>query len=244
LTAGLVHIIDDDPDAIAELQRAAGGDMFDHTVSRLRRDRETARLRDEAAAPLIEQGFTILEERPAWRDTSCVAIDYLLTAEGAQASAQAISDPTQWAAYMTEEWAYFDRETGEPVNEDDVDDETRHNANLEPDEGLRHYSTVVERTVFVPDWFCLDYQGAGLQLDSYMTSVVSGGRGRANSVVEDEDAEAAAQREAEQVEAERRERRKVLVLNRLGEAAAAVRREFVTKLLARPKVRQRSSRGA
>lgn len=130
-----------------------------------------------------------------------------------------------------------DDDTTAPASvEDDVDDETRRNPNLEPDEGLRHFSTVVERTVFVPEWFCLDYQGAGLQLDSYMSSVVSGGRERPNTggaSVEGEDPEAQAQREAEEADVGRRERRKVLVLNRLGEAAAVVRREFVTKLLAR-----------
>jgi ParB family chromosome partitioning protein len=210
--------------------------MFDHTLSRLRRQRESDKLRDEAAAPLIEQGFTILDERPAWRDTSCVSIDYLRTADDAETTEEAITDPAQWAAHMTEEWAYFDRETGEPVDEDDVDDETRRNPNGEPDDGLRHFSTVVERTVFVPEWFCLDYQGAGLQLDTYMTSVVSGGRDRTGvggGSVEPEDAEAQAQREAEEADVARRERRKVLVLNRLGEAAAVVRREYVNKLLAR-----------
>jgi hypothetical protein len=41
------------------------------------------------------------------------------------------------------------------------------------------------------------------------------------------------QAEAERAEAENRERRKVLALNKLGEAAMRVRREFVTKMVAR-----------
>jgi ParB family chromosome partitioning protein len=81
-----------------------------------------------------------------------------------------------------------------------------------------------------------------------MKGAVSGGRGRAadSGLDDSQDDDARAQREAEQAEAERRERRKVLVLNRLGEAAAAVRREYVTKLLARPHRRgpQRSLRDA
>jgi acyl-CoA synthetase (AMP-forming)/AMP-acid ligase II len=49
-----------------------------------------------------------------------------------------------------------------------------------------------------------------------------------------EAAEAAHQQaEAERAEAENRERRKVLALNKLGEAAMRVRREFVTKMVAR-----------
>jgi ParB family transcriptional regulator, chromosome partitioning protein len=39
LEAPAVVEFDDDPDAIADLQHAAGGPMFDHTLSRLRRER-------------------------------------------------------------------------------------------------------------------------------------------------------------------------------------------------------------
>jgi ParB family chromosome partitioning protein len=48
-----------------------------------------------------------------------------------------------------------------------------------------------------------------------------------------QDAEAQARREAEAAEAAKRERRKVLALNKLGAAAAIVRRDYVRKLLAR-----------
>ena len=56
----------------------------------------------------------------------------------------------------------------------------------------------------------------------------------ATSDVNDSDDEAVRlRREAEQPVAAKRERRKVIALNRLGEAALSVRREFVRKLLAR-----------
>jgi hypothetical protein len=42
LTAGLVHIIDDDPAAVEELLHAAGGRMFDHKVEQLRQARASA----------------------------------------------------------------------------------------------------------------------------------------------------------------------------------------------------------
>ena len=52
--------------------------------------------------------------------------------------------------------------------------------------------------------------------------------------LDDEAREAARQQAAtERAEAEKRERRKVLALNKLGDAALSVRREFVKKLLAR-----------
>jgi len=52
--------------------------------------------------------------------------------------------------------------------------------------------------------------------------------------LDDEAREAARQKaQAERAEAEKRERRKVLALNKLGDAAMGVRREFVKKLLVR-----------
>lgn len=91
---------------------------------------------------------------------------------------------------------------------------------------------MTEKTVIVPEWYCIDYVAAGLQLgpslrDRHPSAVSSE---TANS---DSSPEAIAERQAQQEEAERRERRKVLVLNRLGQAAESVRREYVTKLLLR-----------
>jgi ParB family chromosome partitioning protein len=52
--------------------------------------------------------------------------------------------------------------------------------------------------------------------------------------LDDEERQAARQdAEADRAEAEKREHRKVLALNKLGDAALGVRREFVKKLLAR-----------
>ena len=52
--------------------------------------------------------------------------------------------------------------------------------------------------------------------------------------LDDEAREAARQKaQAERAEAEKRERRQVLALNKLGDAALGVRREFLKKLLAR-----------
>ena len=58
------------------------------------------------------------------------------------------------------------------------------------------------------------------------------GEGQPTSTDEDQD-EACARCYAEAAEAAKRERRKVLALNKLGDAAIGVRREFVRELLAR-----------
>lgn len=106
----------------------------------------------------------------------------------------------------------------------------------EPAEGLRHASTVTEAQVFTPDYYCLDYRAAGLTPQSWLArqaGLVDTASGEAVDL-DDEAREAARQQAAlEQAETEKRERRKVLALNKLGDAALGVRREFVKKLLAR-----------
>jgi ParB family chromosome partitioning protein len=223
--AALVEFEDDD-NAVAQLIRAAGTRSFDHTFEQLRTARETEQRRQAAATEWTAQGYTVLDSFPRWDDLSCLSIRYLRTAEDNSATEADVKDPAHWAVNLTEDYAYFDRETGEPVDDDTVDDDTRDDETLEPEEGLRHYNTVEERTVFAPEWYCLDYQSAGLTPAPSLRN--RGGTPSAGGATED-DPEA----EARLQDAERRERRKLLALNRLGDAAAVVRREYVTKLLAR-----------
>ena len=117
-----------------------------------------------------------------------------------------------------------------------VDWDTEDQPDAEPAEGLRHANTVTETTVFVPEYYCLDYRAAGLTPQSWFArqaGMVDTDTGEAVDL-DDEAREAARQQAAtERAEAEKRERRKVLALNKLGDAALSVRREFVKKLLAR-----------
>jgi ParB family transcriptional regulator, chromosome partitioning protein len=226
LEAAALVEFEQDENAVRQLIRAAGTKQFDHTVEQLRAARETEQRRQAAATEWTAQGYTVLDGFPRWDDLACLSIRYLRTAEDASATEADVKDPAHWAVYLTEDYAYFDRETGDPVDDDSVDDDTRDDETLEPEEGLRHYNTVEERTVFVPEWYCLDYQSAGLTPAPSMRN--RGGTPSAGGATDD-DPEA----EARQQEAERRERRKLLALNRLGDAAAVVRRDYVTKLLAR-----------
>jgi ParB family chromosome partitioning protein len=100
--------------------------------------------------------------------------------------------------------------------------------------------------VFEPEWYCLNPEGAGLQVtEAYQRNAEWHARDRSgeshtvstdlDSDTSDDDRQAARLRaEAEQAEAKKRERRIVVNLNKLGAAATEVRREFVTTLLARP----------
>jgi ParB family transcriptional regulator, chromosome partitioning protein len=232
--AAAITEFEEDPAAVSKLLEAAGGPLFDHTVAQLRQDREAAKALANAAESFAVQGYRVLDERPAWRDTACVELRWLHTADGQQATEEAISDPAHWAVWLDEEVDYVDRDTGEAVDEDSIDFFTEHHAEREPEEGLRAFSTVIETAVYAPVWFCIDYLGAGLELEEFLRNArpVVHGEGQANDTDTDQD-ETRARREADAADVAKRERRKVLALNKLGEAAMGVRREFVRKLLAR-----------
>ena len=105
-----------------------------------------------------------------------------------------------------------------------------------PAEGLRHANTVTETTVFAPEYYCLDYRAAGLTpVDWFARNAGMVDIDGEATVDLDDDAREAArlQAQAERDEADKRDRRKVLALNKLGDAAMGVRRDFVKKILAR-----------
>jgi ParB family chromosome partitioning protein len=119
-----------------------------------------------------------------------------------------------------------DAVTGEQVDEADVDWSTEHHPERQPDEGARHADTVMDKTVWAPEYYCRDPQACALTLADFLT--------RAEPIVhghgEQNDAETAEAR----AETQRAERRKVLALNKLGVAAQEVRRTWVRDhLLAR-----------
>ena len=231
--AALTEFEDAGPAVLQQLLDAAGGPQFDHTVAQLRQQRETAKAYAEAAESYAVQGYRVLDEQPAWRDTTCVEPRGLRTADGDPVTEEAVTNPAHWAVWLDEEVAFVDRETGERVDEDAIDFATEDDPKRDAEEGLRHFSTVMEKTVFTPEWFCIDHEGAGLELDAFLknTCPIVHGEGETGGDDSGDEAAARARREAEEAEAAKRERRKVLALNKLGDAAASVRREFVRKLL-------------
>jgi len=62
---------------------------------------------------------------------------------------------------LCEDDAWADRDTGQIVEETSIDWSTQDDADAVPDEGKRHADSVVETTVYAPEWFCLDYGGPG-----------------------------------------------------------------------------------
>lgn len=229
---------EDLPGAINRLMQVAGTRSFEHVVAQLRQERAAAEAEAAAAQPYVERGFTWLQQRPDASDPGCIAVRHLLTADGAEADEQAVTDPAQWAVLLYETEIVVDAETGEAVDEDDVDWDTQDQPEASPAEGLRHADTVTDATRYVAHYFCLDFRAAGLTPEPWfarragLAEDTSSGEGAV-----DLDADAAQARreriQAERAEADKRERRKVLALNKLGDAAMGVRRDFLTKLLAR-----------
>ncbi len=224
------------PGAISRLTQAAGSRRFEHMVAQLRQEKAAAEAEANAAQAYIERGFTWLEQRPESFDPACIPLYRLQTADGAEADEQVVTDPSHWAVLLFETTALVDAETGATVEEDDVDWDTQDQPDATPGEGLRHASTVTEATVFEPQYFCVDYRAAGLKPEpGFARNAGLVDTGADDTVELDGDAREAERHkaEAERAEADRRERRKVLALNKLGAAAMTVRRDFVTKLLAR-----------
>ena len=232
--AAAITEFEDMPGAVVRLMSAAGSRSFDHTVAQLREERASAEAEAQAAQVYAEKGFTVLEQRPESWDQACIPLRHLVTAEGAEADDNAVTNPAHWAVLLYEDTALCDVETGEVVDEEAVDWDTEGQPDAEPGEGLRHAKTVAETTVFAPEYYCLDYRAAGLAPQSWFArqaGMVDTDTGEAVDLDDDAREAARQQAAAERAEAEKRERRKVLALNKLGDAALGVRRDFLNNAL-------------
>ena len=239
--AAVLAEFDDMPDAVEQLVRVAGTGSFNYTVERLRNQQASAKAEREAEAVWREKGFTILDGYPGSWDVECADLDFLVTAEGEPADESAVTDPAHWAVLLMERDVWIDTETGALVDEESIDWTTEDDPEAAPAEGLRHVKTVEEASRFIPDYYCLNYQAAGLALSERFArfSGVASINAESGEAVdldgEDEDAKAAREAAAAQaqLDAERRERRKVIALNKLGQASGVVRRQFLTTLVSR-----------
>ncbi|MFF1555494.1 ParB/RepB/Spo0J family partition protein [Rhodococcus erythropolis] len=213
-----------DTEAVEKLLATRSYD-FDHVAERLRGLREEREAYALAAAPFEEKGFTILphdhisfgEEVPSPSD--------LVATDGDEVT-QGVIDaaPQFWAVFLGLNDAFFDIATGERVDYDDVDWDTEDDDSAVPDEGLRHANTVDYRPEYLPEYWCIDQEGAGVEPHPTIDAADGSGNGHAEAV------RAVREQEAK----DKQERRRVRELNKQAEAATTVRREFLrTSLLAR-----------
>lgn len=211
----------DDEHAVHTLTRAMGRPYFEHEVERLRRARIAAAAMRAAAAPWREKGFTVTER---WGDTSdWTSLRELRTADGDEVDESAVVNPQNWAIRLTEEAVFTDVD-GNPVDESLIDWSTEDDPEAVAAEGMLHCDSVVEKTEWVPDeYFCINPEAEGLTVVDRRFADFDRRFG----------ATADAESEARRKEAEKAERRRVIALNKAGDAAQTVRRKFVTELLQR-----------
>jgi ParB family transcriptional regulator, chromosome partitioning protein len=211
------------------LIKVAGTDQFDQRVAQLRTEREDRRRYEETAAAFAARGYTVLARRPGWSDKAYIPTNYLRDAEGKTLPDEKIAEmnPQHWAFVLESAEAFLDVKTGEPVDEDAIDFETAEDPSLEPAEGYRHARTVTQTTAWQPEYYCCNPRGAGVTMPDWAARQYGLD---ADRLAYASDPDGAAERERareEQAEKERAERRKLIALNKLGEAAAVVRREWV-----------------
>lgn len=231
--AAAVAEFSDDPDTVAALIDAPAN-RFEHLLSQKRKQREADAAFAVVAAELQAQGVTVLQDQPNWRDLGCVALRYLTTDGGGEVTEDMVVPGPLWAATLMEDTVYVDATDGTTrVDDDDLDYDTRWHRDREAEEGLRHYDSVIEKTVVEPDWYCLDYAAAGFGLAVSLRNVAAAVGGFASPAAAGSAGRDVIDTEA-QAEADRRTRRQVIALNRLGDAAISVRRTWIrTTLLGR-----------
>jgi ParB family chromosome partitioning protein len=216
---------EDDPEVVEILIGAAKRNYFDHELARQKSEREYQKRHAEAAEAYTKRGVTVLDRRPDYDDNTIVSEYSLVDANGDELSREAIvasveANPQAWSVSLSEESLYTDSE-GNAIEESKIDWATEDDPDSEPEEGFFHADSVKETTVFVADqYYCLDPEAVGLAVSERFLRRTGGSQGDATPTI--------AQREAE-----KRERRKVLALNKAGDTAQGVRRAFVTGLLQR-----------
>lgn len=231
--AALFAEFDGDEEAQAVLLRHSGTASFAHRIAQLRIERQDEALRAAAAAEYAARGYTVLDRRPGYFDREYISVEDIWDAHGERLTNEraAAMDPQHWAVWLGSQEAYVDAETGEPVDEEDIDFDTADDPDLEPADDLRHFRSVTETTIWVAQYFCHDLHGAGVRLSDSAAR-----RFGVDAAEVDGDPDEAAERERVRKEQESAERRRVLALNRLGLAAQTVRREWVRDhLLSRSK---------
>jgi ParB family transcriptional regulator, chromosome partitioning protein len=171
-TAVLTEFEHDGAEPLDRLVAAAGTPRFDHVVAQLRAERASAQAYAQAVADYTERGFTILDDdaRWGWR-LDRVPLRHLQRdgddGEPDALDESVITDPQHWAVRLEEYTEYVDAD-GNVIDEGDIDWDTEGEPDAEPEEGLRHADSVVERTAFAPEWFCLNPEAAGVRIsESY-----------------------------------------------------------------------------
>ncbi|MFT8176823.1 ParB/RepB/Spo0J family partition protein [Mycobacteroides chelonae] len=218
---------EDDAAAVEYLTTAETPGQFAHRVSELRQKAQTAKARFDAEKPYRDQGYTVLEARPSYSDELAGnRLWQLYDAAGKRLEDQPeviAAHPAHWAVWLDETSVYVDSRSGTVINEDqdpidwDVDAK---DVDTAAEDGYIHPQYVTETAGFEPEYYCLDRAAAGVFRYSELQRDSQGGMKAENG-----------QESEARKEAEKRAKRKVVQLNKLGAAAIETRRQWVTTFL-------------
>ena len=227
--AGIAEF-EDDEDAVTRLMRAVGRNYFEQELERLRAARVEEAARLAAVASYEQLGYTVLDRYPEYGSGQVPLSQLLVTAEGGPVAADesAIKDPKHWSVIIDEQEVFLNMETGEPVDETTIDWSTEGEPDAVPEEGKVHADTIAESIQWnATSYFCHDLAGAGLMATERYAKLAAAAANLPEGAKVESSQELAAKAAA------KAERRKVIDLNKAGEAAEVVRRKFVASMLKR-----------
>lgn len=225
---------EDDDEAIEYLKDAASAGLFDHRASELRQRKAAEATYAELTKPYAEKGFTVLPLDFQSYRSELECADRLYASIDTDADDRCVStdfiegNPQLWAVHMIEQDCWVDTRTDTVVDEDLIAWDLEDKPDEEPTEGKTHPKHVEEAERYMPEYYCLDTAAAGVFTwnDRLQARRAALNPNASTDTAHDSEARLAAAKEAERIE-----RRKVLQLNRLGEAAQAVRRTWVRERL-------------
>ncbi|NMD64239.1 UNVERIFIED_ORG: ParB family chromosome partitioning protein [Nocardia globerula] len=233
--AAIIAEFEDDEDAVRVLLDRSWGYGFFAYAEQLRAQRIEQEEFEEAAKLYRDKGYTVLDQHPGY-GSKVLAVADLQTADGGAVTLEHIeANAAAWTVVLSKEQLITDNTTGLPIDEDTVDWDTEDESegeSIEPEEGFVHVNTVTIEDIWKAEYVCADPEAAGLHLSPIMAAVRAGEASAGGFAVEESAEAEAKRRQLEMQEQQRIERRKVRILNLKAEAATAVRRKFLTELVA------------
>lgn len=225
---------EDDDEAVEYLKQAATEGQFEHRASELRQRKAAEAAYAEHAKPHADKGFTVLPyDFRYWQsELDIESVENLFLSlddeDHREASIETIEgNPQLWAVHISEQECYVDTRTDTVVDENLISWDLDDKPDEEPANGRIHPKHVEEADRFLPEFYCMDTAAAGVF--TYEERLEA--RRAKNPKAAAETASESGQERNTAEDAAKAERRKVLQLNRLGEAAQAVRRTWVRERL-------------
>ncbi|MGW5441570.1 ParB/RepB/Spo0J family partition protein [Nocardia asteroides] len=146
-----------DHDAVRRLLNVHA-DSFDHEVNRIAADRAEQRTTLANGLTYAQAGIGLLTDYPDLDGTSVEllrASELVDTDANPVHTAHILANPAGWLVWIDvdSEQVWVEIATGDPVDPDTVDWDTRYSPDTEPAEGLRHAREVEQRDRLLPEFF-------------------------------------------------------------------------------------------